>query len=275
MVEDLRVRNYSPRTVEIYTRHVASYSRHFGRSPEKLSAEHVRAYQCSLVERKVSWSTFNQAVCALRFLYGVTLKRSGMIEHIPFPRQAKKLPVVLSVEEVFRLLAAVGNLKHRTALMTIYGSGIRLAETLHLRVPDIDGTRKQLRVEQGKGKKDRYVDLSPSLLEALRKYWKAERPRSWLFPGRSPDRPMHPTAIQKTVILARLRAGLAKPVSTHTLRHCFATHLLEAGANLRVIQLALGHKSLNTTAIYLHVASRAAQCKPGGIDLLHRDRDSS
>ena len=175
MVEDLRLRNYSPRTVEIYTRHVASFARHFGRSPDRLGAEQIRSYQSDLVERrKVSWSTFNQVVCALRFFYGVTLGRHGLIEQIPFPRQEKKLPVVLSVEEVFRLLDAVGNLKHRTVLMTIYGAGLRLSEALGLRLPDVDGTRRQLRVHCGKGKKDRYVDLSEGLLEALRTYWRAQ-----------------------------------------------------------------------------------------------------
>lgn len=275
MVEDLRLRNYSSRTVEIYTRHVASFARHFGRSPDQLGPTDVRAYQSHLVGRKCSWSTFNQAVCALRFLYGVTLGRKEMIEQIPFPRQQKTLPVVLSVEEVFRLLDAVRNLKHRTALMTIYGAGLRLSEALGLQLSDIDGTRMQLRVRLGKGKRDRYVDLSPSLLDALRDYWKSQRPKLWLFPGRPADRPVHPTALQKAIVLARLRAGIRKPVHTHTLRHCFATHLLEAGTNLRRIQLALGHRSLNTTAVYLHVASRAAQSRSGIIDLLRRDRGPS
>jgi site-specific recombinase XerD len=273
MVEDLRLRNYAERTVEIYTRHVASFARHFGRSPDQLGAEQIRAYQSHLVGKKCSWSTFNQAVCALRFLYGVTLGRREMIEQIPFPRQEKTLPVVLSVEEVFRLLDAVRNLKHRTALMTMYGAGLRLSEALGLRLPDVDGARLQLRVCRGKGRRDRYVDLSPSLLDALREYWKSQRPKHWLFPGRQADRPMHPTALQKAIVLARLRAGIRKRVCTHTLRHCFATHLLEAGTNLRRIQLALGHSSLNTTAVYLHVASRAAQSESGVIDLLRRDPD--
>ncbi|MDX1429200.1 MAG: site-specific integrase [Rhodothermales bacterium] len=276
MIEDLRLRNYSPRTVETYTRHVAAFARHFGRSPDRLGSEHIRSYQSDLVERKkVSWSTFNQAVCALRFFYGVTLGRKGLIEQIPFPRHEKKLPVVLSVAEVFRLLDSIGNLKHRTVLMTMYGAGLRLSEALGLRLPDVDGTRRQLRVRSGKGRKDRYVDMSEGLLQALRKYWREQRPKQWLFPGRHPDRPMHPTAIQKTVVLARLRAGIKKPVHTHTLRHCFATHLLEAGTSLRVIQQALGHSSLATTAIYLHVASRAAQSRTGVVDLLRRDPDPS
>ena len=271
MMADLEVRNYAPATIQIYTRCVERFARHFGRSPDRLDAADIRAYQCYLVSRKVSWSVFNQTVCALRFLYGVSLERPAMIQQIPFPRQEKKLPVVLNVEEVFRLLDVVDNLKHRTAFMTIYGVGLRVSEVLGLRVEDIDGRRRQVHVRQGKGKKDRYVALSPKLLGSLREYWRSERPESWLFPGRRPDKPLHTSALQKAIVIAGFRARIGKRVHTHTLRHCFATHLLEAGTDLRTIQLALGHRSLNTTAVYLHVASGASRCAPGAVDLLDRD----
>jgi integrase len=228
-----------------------------------------------LVRKGVSWATFNQTVCALRFFYGVSLGRERMIPQIPFPRHEKKLPVVLNVDEVFRLLDAVDNIKHRTAFMMMYGAGLRVSEVLGLRIEDVDGQRKRIHVRQGKGKKDRYVDLSPKLLDALRHYWRAERPSSWLFPGRAPGKPLHPTALQKAIVLAGFRARISKRVHTHTLRHCFATHLLESGGNLRSIQLALGHRSLNTTAIYLHVASRASQRKQGAVDLLDRGGTAS
>jgi len=273
MIEDLRLRNYSERTVDTYVRRVAHFARHFGKSPEVLGPEEIRAYQVSLVEsQRASWSVFNQTVCALRFLYAVTLGRPGMVEQIPFPRVERHLPVVLSQEELGRVFEHVRNLKHRTVLMMLYGGGLRLSEALGLHVEDVDGTRGAVHVRQGKGKRDRYVELSPTLLEALREYWRAYRPKSWLFPGEDPDRPMHPTAVQRSFKLARLQARIAKPVSPHTLRHCFATHLLEAGRNLREIQLQLGHGSLNTTAIYLHVASRAKPATDAAVDLLGQVR---
>jgi len=257
MIADLRIRNYSPRTIDCYTRCVAAFARHFTKSPSDLGPEHIRRYQTYLVETKhISWSAFNQAVCALRFLYNTTLGRPGIVEDIPFPRQPSRLPVVLSPAEVARFLAAIPNLKHRTVLMTMYAAGLRLEEALHLRVTDVDSARQCLRVEQGKGQKDRYSLLPPTLLEQLRTYWKASRPKSaWLFPGQRADAPLHPTAIQRQCRLAVLRAGLAKRVTTHTMRHCFATHLLESGTDLRTIQLLLGHHSLQTSAVYLHVAT--------------------
>ncbi len=256
MIADLRIRNYSPRTIECYTERVSAFARHFGKSPTELGSEHIRAYQTVLVERKrASWTVVNQTVCALRFLYGTTLRRPGLVEQIPLPRQPKRLPVVLSRAEVARFFAAVPNLKHRTVLMTMYAAGLRLTETLRLRASDVDTGRQCLRVAQGKGQKDRYTLLPPTLLQQLRKYWKATRPSHWLFPGRRPDQPLTVTAIQRSCAPAARRAGLAKRVSTHTMRHCFATHLLEAGTDLRTIQQLLGHTSLGTTAVYLHVAS--------------------
>jgi len=260
MIADLRIRNYSPRTIECYTQCVIAFARHFGTSPTELGPEDIRAYQTFLVQTKhASWTAFNQTVCALRFLYRITLQRPGVIEHIPFPRQPKKLPVVLSRTELARFLAAIPNLKHRTVLMTMYAAGLRLSEALGLRLADVDSARQCLRVAQGKGQKDRYTLLAPTLLQHLRDYWRLTRPATWLFPGRPADTPLTPTAIQRRCAPAARRAGLAKRVSTHTMRHCFATHLLEAGTDLRTIQQLLGHRSLQTTAVYLHVASARDQ----------------
>lgn len=255
MIADLRIRNYSPRTIECYTQRVAAFARHFGKSPAELGPEQIRSYQTTLVDSKrASWSLFNQTVCALRFLYGTTLQRPETIDHIPFPRQPKKLPVVLGRRELGRFFAAIGNLKHRTVLMTMYAAGLRVSEALRLRPGDVESERQCLRVAQGKGQKDRYTILAPMLLEQLRAYWRQERPRTWLFPGRRPDQPLTTTSIQRLCPAAARRAGLARRVTTHTMRHCFATHLLEAGTDLRTIQQMLGHRSLETTALYLHVA---------------------
>jgi site-specific recombinase XerD len=256
MLDDLRIRHYSPRTIEIYIACIRGFARHFGRSPEQLGPEDIRTYQrCLIDEQRVSWSRFNQTVSALRFLYGVTLDRQDLIRRIPYPKHETRLPVVLSVEEVGRLLGVVRNLKHRTILMTLYGAGLRLTEALALTVTDLDSARRVIRVQHGKGRKDRYVDLSETLLAALRAYWHVYRPARCLFPGRSPDRPLDPTAVQHVCTRARRRAGLQKPVSPHTLRHCYATHLLEAGKDLRTIQVRLGHRALATTARYLHIAA--------------------
>jgi site-specific recombinase XerD len=211
---------------------------------------------------------FNQTVCALRFLYIVCLKRPWNVQHIPFPRQPKKLPVILSLQEIDRLFGAVDNLKHRTLLMTIYAGGLRLSEALHLRVKDIDNQRMALRVRQGKGAKDRYALLRETLLEQLREYWRRDRPAEWLFPGRAAVSPLTHSSVQRVCKTAALKAGLGKRVSPHTLRHCFATHQLESGTDLRTIQVLLGHRSLDTTSLYLHVAVSAEGRKPRAVDLL-------
>lgn len=269
MIEDLRIRNYSARTIDAYVRCVASFAKHFGKAPDGLRPEHIRAYQVYLVEEKeASWALFNQTVCALRFFYRVTLGRDWVVEHIAFPRKERKLPVVLSRDELAVFFRAVRNQKHRTILMTMYGAGLRLSEALGLRVADIDGRRLQVRIRGGKGNKDRYGVLSLTLLGALRDYWKQYRPKTWVFPGERPDRPLSPTSVQKVCGRARLEAGISKPVVTHTMRHCFATHLLEAGVDLKTIQVLLGHSSLNTTARYLHVARSALCSREGPLDLL-------
>ena len=268
-LQDLRLRNYAPRTLQTYVECVSLFARYFKRSPEKLEPEHIREYQIYLVEeKKCSWSRFNQTVCALRFLYHKTLGKDWPITHIPFPRKQKKLPVVLSREEAAQFLAAITSLKYRTVLSLCYGAGLRISEALHLQAADIDSKRMMIRVRQAKGHKDRYVMLSPKLLELLRQYWKAERPTSWLFPGKGKDHPLDATTIQLACRLAPRDSGVRKPVTPHTLRHSFASHLLEAGANIRTIQLLLGHNSLQTTAVYTHVSQTTIASTVSPFDLL-------
>ena len=268
-LEDLRLRNYSPRTLKTYVECVSHFARYFKRSPEELGPEHIRQYQLYLVEeKKCSWSRYNQTVCALRFLYGKTLGRDWAITHIPFPRKHKKLPVVLSREEAAQFLAAIESLKYRTILSLCYGAGLRINEALNLEVGDIDSSRMMIRVRQAKGNKDRYVMLSPKLLELLRKYWKAKRPGIWLFPRRGKDEHLTASTVQRACKRARRDSGLSKAVTPHTLRHSFASHLLEAGADLRTIQLLLGHNNIQTTTVYTHVSQKSVLATVSPFDLL-------
>ena len=254
MIADMQIRNLSPRTIECYTRHIAFFAKHFGRSPEQLGAEEARTYQVHLVqEKKVSWSYFNQAVCALRFLYRVTLGQSWPVLQIPFAKQPKKLPVVLGPEEVQRFLSCARPFKLRVLLTTIYATGLRLAEATHLDVRDIDSARMLLRVTHGKGSKERLVPLSPRLLAELREYWKVVRPDRWLFPGGVPGAPLCPSTVQRGCHEAACEARIGKHVTPHTLRHSYATGLLEGGVDLLTIQRLLGHASFSTTLVYLHV----------------------
>lgn len=228
----------------------------------------MRRYQVHLVERKVSWSLFNQAVCAIRFLYAVTLKGSVSVEAIPYARRPRVLPVVLSAEEVARFLESLRSPKHRAILMTAYAAGLRVSEITHLRLGDIDSQRGVIRVAQGKGRKDRYVMLSPRLLELLREYWRQRRPKGpYLFPGESPDRPITRSAVAIACQKAARDSGLGKRITPHTLRHSFATHLLEAGTSAIAIQMLLGHRSLRSTVGYLHV-SRPMSSISSPLDLL-------
>ena len=270
MIDDLKVRNRSLRTIQSYVAQVANFARYFGKSPELLGAEEIRQYQVYLVEqRHVSWSNYNQAVCALRFLYRHTLKRDWVVEHIPFPRQPKKLPLVLSQGEVQRLLQACHSLKLRALLTTAYAAGLRLNELTHLQLSDIDSARMVIRVRQGKGQKDRNVMLSPTLLELLRFYWRLERPSTWLFPGnKEPQQPINHSVVQRACQQAGRDAGLSKPVTVRMLRHCFATHLLEAGTSIRVIQTLLGHSSVSTTQIYARVSPEAVTRTISPLELL-------
>jgi site-specific recombinase XerD len=269
LIEDLQLRNYSPRTQQAYVSHVAQFARHFGRSPDQLGAEEVRAYQLYLIhERKWSWSSFNQAVSALRFFYKVTLGRTELLPQIPFGKRTRKLPAVLTRQEVATLLGCVEPFKHRLLLTTLYAAGLRLLEGTQLRVSDIDSSRMLLRVRQGKGNKERWACLSPRLLAELRVYWSIERPTEWLFPGQRPDKPLDGSVAQKALRRAAQLAGLTRPATPHTLRHSFATHQLEAGVDLRTIQQLLGHSSLSTTQVYLHVTDLRVRQTLSPFDLL-------
>jgi site-specific recombinase XerD len=269
MIQDMQLRNFAPRTITVYVNCVARFARHFGKPPEVLGPDDVRAYLLHLIEhRHVSWGYYNLHLQALRFLYNVTLGRPAVLAHVACPRRPKRLPVVLSPDELARFFAAVRSLKHRATLMTAYAAGLRVAEVAALRVSDIDSQRMVLRVQQGKGRKDRYVMLSPKLLDLLRAYWKAARPRTWLFPNRGGDGPITTGAVMKACRQARRASGLEKHVTVHTLRHSFATHLLEAGTDLRTIQVLLGHDSPRTTAVYTHVSPAAVRATVSPLDRL-------
>jgi site-specific recombinase XerD len=263
-LDDLRLRNYSPRTLQTYLHHLVHFSRHFGRSPEHLGPEEIRTYQLHLLQqRHASWSAFNQAVCALRFLYGVTLRAPFPVTMIPYGKKPKSLPAVLSRQEVVQLLARVPQPTERLILQTTYACGLRASEVLHLRVADIDSSRMLVWVRHGKGAKDRGVPLSPALLEALRAHWRRRRPTTWLFPGQTPTGQRSLGALQRVVRRAVLAAGFTKKVSLHTLRHSYATHLLEAGVDLLTIQRLLGHRDLQTTARYIHLTAPRLAQTPG------------
>ncbi|HEX6512582.1 MAG TPA: site-specific integrase [Chloroflexota bacterium] len=267
-IDDLRLRNYARRTIDTYVSRVACFAKHFGRSPELLGPNEVRDFQLHLLQQRVSWSSFNQAVCALRFLYGVTLGRPEQLPLIPFGKRPKTLPSVLSPAEVLRLLDAAEPGRDRVLLQVAYGCGLRLSELLHLQVTDIDSARMVIHVRQGKGAKDRLVPLSLRLLEELRAYWRLCRPRTWLFPGHKPDRPITTSNIQRRFGRLVQQVGLSKHCSMHTLRHSYATHLLEAGVDLLTLKALLGHTSLQTTARYLHVSTHRLQQTPSLLDLL-------
>jgi site-specific recombinase XerD len=267
-VDDLRVRNYSPRTVEAYVAGVARFAKHFGRSPDLLGPEEVRAFQVHLIERKVSWSQFNQTVCALRFLYGTTLQRPDQVPFIPFGKRPKKLPCVLSPEEVVQLFAAADPGRDCVLLQTTYACGLRLSDVIHLEVSHIDSARMVAHIHQGKGRKDRLVPLSLKLLEELRVYWRCYRPQRWLFPNRAGEGPSSEGMVQHLMQRVVARAGIGKPASLHTLRHSFATHMLEAGVDVFTLQKILGHRQLSTTARYLHLRSDYLRQLPSLLDLL-------
>jgi site-specific recombinase XerD len=268
MLQDMQMRNLSPHTLEAYVRAVARLAAFYKTSPDRLDLEQVRAFLVHLVEQQVSFSLFNQTRAALVFFYRVTLGRDWAFDRIACQKQPKRLPVVLSQPEIAQLFAAVGRLKYRALFMAVYAGGLRVSEVVALRAEDIDSQRMVLRVCQGKGKKDRFVMLSPKLLEVLREYYKAFRPTATLFFGKDKGRPLD----RGTVLLAcrriARRAGLTKRVTPHTLRHSFATHLLEAGVDLRTIQALLGHRSLRTTALYTFVSTERVAATPSPLDLL-------
>jgi len=255
MIEDMQVRHLAPGTQSIYVQQVAAFARHFNKSPMLLGPEDIRTYQVYLTrEKKLCASSLIVATAALRFLYKITLLKPWSIDQIPMPKAPQKLPVILSPEEVARFLQGVADVKQHAILTTAYATGLRVSELTHLRLTDIDSQRMLVRVDQGKGHKDRYVMLSPLLLDELRAYCKRYHPQPWLFPGAIADQPIGKGAIEQACHKARRRAGIGKHVTPHSLRHAFATHLYEAGVDLRSIQLLLGHRSLSTTLRYVRTA---------------------
>jgi site-specific recombinase XerD len=270
MVEDLRLRNYSERTVKAYSDHVARLGSHFGVPPEQLDLEDVRRYLLdAMYGRGCSASWWRQAAAAFRFFYGTTLCRDHVVPRIPSPRSEFRLPQVLSVPEVELLLGSITNLKARTALMTVYSAGLRTSETLNLCSGHIDTARMLIHIEQGKGKRDRIVPLSEVLLDQLRHYWRKHGMYRWIFTGRDSGMRMSMRALQSMALRAGVRAGLTKRVSPRLLRHSFATHLLEAGTDIRVIQRLLGHASIVTTATYVHVSQRYLESVRSPLDALN------
>ena len=271
MTEDMEIRNLSPNTQLSYLQQVSGFAKYCHRSPELVGPEEIRAYQLHLTsERKLAPGTLCIVASALRFLYKVTLKRDWVEREIPLPKKPYILPVILSREEVLHFLESIASVKHRTILMTAYAAGLRVSEATRLKVTDIDSQRMMLRVEQGKGQKDRYVMLSPKLLEILRAYWRVTHSEVWLFPGDMPDQPITRSAVEQACQKARRVSGIKKPITPHSLRHGFASHLLEAGTNVRTIQLLMGHRSLATTAKYLKVATTTVCATTSPFDLLPR-----
>lgn len=259
MIDEMRLRNLSPGTQKGYVRRIRKLAEHFKRSPDELGPQELREYLLRLIDRGLSRSELKVNISAQRFLFRDVLGRDWTERRLPFPRRQRQLPVVLSREEVKLFLGAVERLKYRIFLTTLYATGLRLGEGLKLLPSDIDSQRMVVRVRQGKGKKDRYVTLPPKLLELLRDYWRALRPKRWLFEGRRAANPMTDGTIRRVCDRVCRSERLSKKVRPHVLRHSYATHLLEAGVDLRRIQLLLGHKSLNTTSIYLHVAAECPQ----------------
>ena len=282
LADTLAAHGRSPRTQETYTLMLRLFGRYLdlayvGKALDTVVPEDLEGYQRYLVtERKVGFSSFNQSTCALRFFYQTCLGRSDWtIARMPYQRKRRILPQILSPEEIVTIFDACHNLKHRTLLMTSYSGGLRLGETLGLLPSDIDSMRMMIRIEQGKGRKDRYVMLSPTLLTALRTYWKAFRPVRWLFEGKTKGEPLSPSTAEKVFTAAAGRAGIAKGVSFHSLRHAFATHLLEGGTNIRVIQALLGHQSLTTTQVYTHVARTYVNATVSPLDRLNNKKEET
>jgi site-specific recombinase XerD len=270
MIEDMQIRNLAPETQRAYLQQISQFARHFGKSPELLGPDEIRIYQLHLtLERQLSASSIMVAVAALRFLYKVTLKRDWSVDEVVATcRKPQRLPVVLSQEEVGRFLDAVEMPKHRVILTVCYAAGLRISEAVRLAPAAIDSQRMVIRVAEGKGRKDRYVMLSPRLLDILRSYWRTARPKDWLFPGDLPGQPITTSAVEDVCRKVRRRANIAKPVTPHALRHAFAVHLLESGADLRTIQLLLGHRCLSTTARYLRLATNKVCATASPLDAL-------
>jgi integrase/recombinase XerD len=267
MQEDLRLRNFSERTIRRYTEIVAEFARYFHKSPDQLGPEHVRTFLLYLLnERKLAWGTIQGARSALKFLYLRTLKQTWFDQEIIKPKIRRKLPTVWSREEVCALLDATTNTKHRALLALYYSAGLRCQEALDLKVTDIDSKRMIIHLREGKGKFPRQVMLSPKLLELLRLYWRWRKPTDWLFPGEEPGHPLKANTVRVACQKLREQLGISKPLSPHVLRHSFASHLLDAGTDLRSIQLLLGHRDLETTSRYLHVSEARLHATASPLD---------
>lgn len=265
MLAELQLRGITPRTQTAYLREIAKLENYFNKSPEELGEEEVKEYLVHMLEdRGLSSGTYKYYAAGIKFLYRTTLNRGEVVEKIKYPKAKIKLPVVLDLSEVRTMLSVMENLKHRAVLTITYSAGLRVSETAHLKVTDIDSKRMMVRVRQGKGGKDRYTILSKTTLECLREYWRAYRPKDWLFEGQKEDSHICYTSIRNIFVEAKERAGITKPVGPHSLRHAFATHLIEAGTSLHHVQLLLGHKSPKTTTVYLHVSKMnlAQVCSP-------------
>lgn len=269
MIRDMQLRRFSDRTQESYLYGVRGIAKHYMRPPNQLTDREIQDYILYMLnERKLAWSTCNISVSALRFLYGTTLGRTSTCLSIPPRKTEQRLPQILSVQELERLFNVTRNPKHRALLMTVYAAGLRVGEAVRLKATDIDGDRMTIRIQQGKGRKDRYTTLSPRLLKELRGYWKRCRPSEWLFPGKFPDRPMPRDTAYTIYVKAQLKAGIHKTGGIHSLRHAFATHMLEAGVDLRTLQILMGHRSLMTTQRYLRVTRKNLGAPGRPMDLL-------
>ena len=270
MIEDMQVRNLSPHTQTSYVQQVSLFARYFGKPPDQLGPEEIRSYQVHLTnEKKLAPCSILIAVAALRFLYKVTLHRDWSVEDIiPAPKKPQKLPIVLGPEEVLHFLGSVASPKHRTILTTCYAAGLRISEAVRLKPTHIDSQRMVIRVELGKGQKDRYVMLSPRLLEILREWWRLEKPKGWLFAGDIVGRHITSDAVELACRQAHQASRISKPITPHSMRHAFAVHLLERGTDVRTIQLLLGHRSLATTARYLRIATNKVCSTTSPFDLL-------
>ena len=268
MIEDMTVRNFLEKTQKDYIRHIKSLTAFLGRSPDTATAEDLRLYQLHLTDTGVRPPTINSAVSALRFFFSVTLDRPDVTKPLTFVAEPRKIPVVLSPEEVARFLEAAPGPKYKAALSAAYGAGLRVSEVVALKICDIDSKRMLLKIEQGKGRKDRFAMLSPQLLELLRDWWRIARPRVWLFPGQNPVNHLTTRQLNRAVHAAAHMAEIPKQVTPHTLRHSFATHLLEQNIDIRVIQVLLGHAKLDTTALYTRVATNTIRAVMSPLDRL-------
>lgn len=268
MIEDMSLRNFSEKARKDYIRHVRAFAAFLGRSPDSATPDDLRRFQLHQSQSGLQPPTINSSVAALRFFFNVTADRPELIRYLSVVPRARKLPVVLSEEEVARLLDAAPGIKYKAALSVAYGAGLRVSEVRSLRVSDVDSKRMVLRIEQGKGGRDRYAMLSPRLLELLREWWLIARPQGWLFPGQNPVNPISGRQLDRVIHLAAEAAEIGKRVSMHTLRHSFATHLLEQNIDIRVIQVLLGHAELKTTALYTQVATNTIRSVMSPLDRL-------